>query len=194
MIVEAPVGTIIVYAGDVASPEVRLYLADQGWLVCDGSEVDVATFRQLAAVLGDIYGKPSAPTKLKLPDYRGQFLRGVDDRPSKQARDLDASTRDPADPATGTGNQGAKVGSTQDFAFQGHEHGVSVASGATTSDSGDAFSEVTDGQTTSIVSDSSYGDVKVASETRPTNVAVNFLVKGRTRPVDTWPGWVPGPN
>jgi hypothetical protein len=75
------VGTVIAYAGPIdedheQKPARRQILAAQGWLVCDGSPVQISEFPALAALLGDAYGNQE-DGKFYLPDYQGVFLRGV---------------------------------------------------------------------------------------------------------------------
>jgi hypothetical protein len=50
-----------------------------GWHVCDGSAIDARPEDPIAKVLESDYGT-SGVGKLKLPDYRGYFLRGLDNR------------------------------------------------------------------------------------------------------------------
>jgi microcystin-dependent protein len=61
------IGEIIAFAGS-ESPKIN-------WLVCDGSEVLIATYPDLYIVIGDAYGAASAD-HFKLPDFRGRALAG----------------------------------------------------------------------------------------------------------------------
>lgn len=63
-----PVGTISAYGGSTAPT---------GYLLCNGSEVSKTTYADLYAVIGDAFGTASDNTKFKLPDLRGEFLRGA---------------------------------------------------------------------------------------------------------------------
>lgn len=65
-----PIGSIEMFAGGTA-PEA------QGWLLCDGSEVDRTVYAKLYDVIGDTYGEASDVTKFKLPDFRGRVPVGV---------------------------------------------------------------------------------------------------------------------
>lgn len=61
------IGEIVAYAGTV-SPK-------PNWLVCDGSEVLIASYSDLYIVIGDTYGAAS-PDYFRLPDFRGRSLAG----------------------------------------------------------------------------------------------------------------------
>lgn len=56
-------------------PVVRL---GAGWLACDGALVSRVTYAALFAAIGVVYGVGDGATTFKLPDLRGEFLRGVD--------------------------------------------------------------------------------------------------------------------
>lgn len=60
------VGEVIAFAG-AAAPA--------GWLVCDGSEQPIATYPDLAALLGTIYGTASSGN-FRIPDLRGVSVVG----------------------------------------------------------------------------------------------------------------------
>lgn len=105
----APSGAVVAFAGGTA-PE--------GWLLCDGSAVSRTQYASLFAAIGTAHGSGDGATTFQLPDYRGRFLRGVDDG---QKRDPDALTRTAAAPG---GNAGDAVGSLEDDAFASHTHGV----------------------------------------------------------------------
>jgi len=107
-----PVGSVMAYAGAVDTPERETLLAAQGWLVCDGRTLEVATYPQLFAAIGYLYGGRDA--EFRLPDYRGYFLRGVD---GGRGIDPDAWIRVAAE-----GGQADGVGSTQRSALQDHAH------------------------------------------------------------------------
>lgn len=72
-----PVGTVIYYAAAVTPI---------GWLKCDGSLVSKNSFPQLFDKIGYTYG--GSGNDFRLPDLRGEFLRGWDDSrgvdPSRQ--------------------------------------------------------------------------------------------------------------
>lgn len=61
-------GTIVAFGGDVV-PE--------GWLLCDGTEYNISKYPELAGVLKDLWGMPTAET-FNVPDLIGHFLYGDD--------------------------------------------------------------------------------------------------------------------
>lgn len=63
-----PTGTIIAYSVNTV-PE--------GYLKCEGQEVSRATYKVLFDIIGTTYGDGNGSTTFKLPDLRGEFLRGT---------------------------------------------------------------------------------------------------------------------
>ncbi|MCP4541741.1 MAG: tail fiber protein [Chloroflexi bacterium] len=97
----APPGSVMAYAGSVP-PE--------GWLVCDGSDIDRVQYPALFAAITTTHGNGNGATTFNIPDYRGYFLRGVD---AGTGRDPDALSRTAI--ITGA-NIGDVVGSVQENA------------------------------------------------------------------------------
>lgn len=156
-----PAGTVVAYAGE-AIPA--------GWLLCDGSVVSAVQYPSLCAALAGAWGSSSVGS-CKLPDLRGQFLRGahapmVDpdgDRAvgSQQADDLESH----AHPITQTP----------------HSHGLNGLAGNPPGALGHPrapggqqfyFNNATYDANANITVDAWGGP-----ETRPINAGVNFIVK-----------------
>lgn len=78
-----------------------------GYLLCDGSLVSRTTYATLFATIGTAHGQGDGSTTFNLPDYRGQFLRGV---AGASANDPDKTSRTAM--ASG-GNTGNNVGTVQ---------------------------------------------------------------------------------
>jgi microcystin-dependent protein len=179
-----PVGTVIAYAGPIAT-------IPSGWLLCDGSPLSrTTTYAQLYAAIGTVSGGGDNVTTFNLPDYRGRFLRGVDDPDGPggtvaAGRDADAAGRQAAN---ANGNTGALVGTVQADQLKSHSHGITdpghahglsiyitytgqvpAANASTGTYSG---KQNTDVATTGITIDSTGG-----SETRPANAYVNYIIK-----------------
>lgn len=49
-----------------------------GWLECNGATVSRTTYSDLFSALGTMFGAGDGSTTFKLPDFRGEFLRGWD--------------------------------------------------------------------------------------------------------------------
>ncbi len=185
---DCPVGSVVAYAGPVIGDDsseqgkqdterFRTTLFRQGWLVCDGTRCSREAFWQLYVVIGTRFGGDG--TTFLVPDLRGYFVRGADNGVN---RDPDAGSRTPGDPGKQPGSGGDLVGSTQLDAFQGHEHDyesvgptVAIAEG-----SSPAFAQSVQKTTTDIATAGpKYQDPRIAAETRPMNLALNYLIRFR---------------
>ena len=72
-----PVGTVLPYAGPVATPQDQAGLAARGWMVCDGRELACAEYPMLFAVIGGTQGETGG--RFHLPDLcRGAVRGGAD--------------------------------------------------------------------------------------------------------------------
>lgn len=156
----APPGSVMAFAGTT--------LPD-GWLWCDGKPVSRGTYAALFAAIGTSHGFGDNASTFNVPDYRGRFLRGVD---NGSARDPDRTSRTAM--ATG-GNVGETVGSVQSDAFASHAHtqswqyyqwGDTNSSGVSRNNGNPA--PVFPGATTNPAG---------GNETRPLNAAVHFIIK-----------------
>ena len=95
-----PVGSIAAYAGQVL-PE--------GWLECNGATLSRVTYEELFEIIGTTFNTGGeANTHFRLPDLRGQFLRGWDNN-----RGLDA---------------GRVFGTSQTDLTKSHNHGTTESS------------------------------------------------------------------
>lgn len=110
-----PIGLVSPFGGP-HNPENRLRLAWQGWLFCNGLPLRSNDYPDLFRIIGTAYGAgydPQSGTHIgdfNLPDFRGRFLRGLDDEVSQ--RDPDAHERVAMNPG---GNSGRSVGSVQNY-------------------------------------------------------------------------------
>ncbi|MEA5671193.1 phage tail protein [Pseudomonas sp. MH2] len=177
-----PVGAIVPFP--IATPPA-------GYLELDGSLQSSAGYPDLAAYLGAAYNKVGDPAGyFRLPDYRGEFLRGWD-----HGRGVDG---------------GRGLGSSQEESFKSHEHkdigfidnvgagpGASGVSGATApvttlfgkaygssaSSTAKAYKETSkgsmNGSIAGLISGSTGGD-----ETRPRNLAVMWCIKAWNAPIN----------
>jgi microcystin-dependent protein len=186
-----PPGTVIAFAGTVGGT--GNVPPPPGWLLCDGSAVSRTQYANLFAAIGTNSGAGDGASTFNLPDYRGYFLRGLD---QGTGNDPDAAARTAAPNGGGFGNS---VGSLQAPQVQSHSHGVndpghshpppagnlawlmwnhSTVAGdigvVPTSGGSPAVDGITNiGSATTGVSIQATG----GSETRPLNAAVNYLIK-----------------
>lgn len=178
-----PTGTIQPHAGATAP---------DGFLVCDGTIVNIADYPRLYAVIGTSwgYGNNDGLT-FHLPDLRGRFLRG-----NTQGMDpAEAALRDPdyalRTPPNAGGNSGDGVGSVQGNATKrpntafgtsnpgNHAHTSSYSAPLQTSaNNGGGLNLGRSAETTSAAGAHTHtittgGD----AETRPINANVNYVIK-----------------
>jgi microcystin-dependent protein len=121
-----------------------------GWLYCNGATYPTTTYPALYAAIGRTYTGTSVPsTSFQVPDLRGQFLRGWDNR------------------STGGVDNGRVFGSFQNDEFKSHTHSYidNKASGFGLTTTG--FSAEQAAQT----------GATGGSETRPKNVALLPIIK-----------------
>lgn len=163
-----PVGTILTFAGSLSALEQM-----PTWLPCDGRLVEKEAYPQLYEVIGDLYGTSAESSKFQLPDLRGMFLRGYD-----AGRNIDPQRI---------------LGSYQEDAFERHTHT------GTTTKGGEHSHKAPDVNQAGFQNGSKTGGRKhgyddtswhhghthglsinpagKAEETRPKNIAVNFIIR-----------------
>jgi len=159
-----PTGTVQAFAGSTAPI---------GYLLCNGAAVSRTTYSKLFSVIGTTYGAGNGTTTFNVPDLRGEFIRGLD-----AGRGVDS---------------GRTLGSSQGDLFRAHTHsGTTSVAGAHTHtyqrtvwtgtpgvDDDSSEYSFRDAETspagahTHSLSINSTGGV----ETRPRNVAMNFIIK-----------------
>nr|WP_256489698.1 tail fiber protein [Pleionea sp. CnH1-48] len=141
-------------------------LEAEGWMLCDGRALSPHSYPELFAVLGYLYGRKD--DDFLIPDYRGLFLRGVD---AGSGMDPDAAKR-----MAPTGEGVAEgIGSYQCDALESHTHTYKSVTLSATSNSGNAAGQASSDEQTGIPTD----PAKSSSETRPRNIAVNYIIKYR---------------
>lgn len=130
-----------------------------GWFECDGSAVSRTTYSELFTAIGTVFGVGDGTTTFNIPDVRGNFVRGWDN---------------------GAGvDTGRAFGSLQLDAFQGHEHQYdrAISKDGNTSGSYNQAVELNNQSTEAILTDGVNGTPRVASETRPRNLAFLVCIK-----------------
>lgn len=165
-----PTGAIFPFAG-VSVPT--------GWLYCDGSTVSRTTYANLYSIIGNAFGSGNGTTTFNIPDFRGQFMRGVD---NGAGRDPDASTRTAMNAG---GNTGDNVGSLEGSLFGSHAHSLNDPGHFHTLQLGDSAASVNPAKG-GVASFTGHTDVAVTgitvnaaggNETRPINANVNYIIK-----------------
>lgn len=138
-----PAGTVSAFAG-AAAPA--------GYLECDGAVVSRATYAALFAAIGEEFNTGGeAGDQFRLPDLRGEFVRGWD-----HGRGIDA---------------GRELGSAQADELKAHAHSIPANSDQET---GNGFVEDANG--TGTARSTNTGSTGGA-ETRPRNVALMYVIK-----------------
>ena len=157
------------------------YTAPTGWLLCDGSSLYKNDYPDLYTAIGTTYGGNGNPN-FNLPDLRGIFPRGAGNQT------INSITYN-----------GGDVGDKQNDSFQGYRRkvyctGNTSSSGNNTNNldtcerNGDTtpnFNSIPDGWGGGVLSAGTwgtyltdgYGTPRVGSETRPANLAVNYIIK-----------------
>lgn len=168
---DLPIGMIAAFGMETLS-------TGSNWLECDGSELPIADYQDLYAVIGSYFGLPDSPSNFKLPDLRGEFLRGWD---HGRGRDPNAALR----------TRGDRVGSSQNDVVKKHNHPMGNGGGA------QGYAALLDAQswdtpgmyynyytqdflrTGDTLQPYWYDNVPQGSETRPVNTAVMYCIKWR---------------
>ncbi|MFZ6709619.1 phage tail protein [Undibacterium sp. TC9W] len=82
---DAPVGSVLIYAGETSSPEGEPRnispIEPLGWMVCDGRTLEPSHYPELFAVLGYRYGGQN--DQFRIPDYRPDPSSGTGTGTSK---------------------------------------------------------------------------------------------------------------
>jgi microcystin-dependent protein len=142
----------IIPAGCVMS--FAMNTAPSGWLKCDGSLVSRTTYAVLFTAIGTTFGAGDGSTTFKLPDLRGEFIRGFDD-----ARGVDA---------------GRAFGSSQSDEFKSHKHTWNFFNGSSVQSGNIATNTALQTNTGSIDRDTGLTG---GTETRPRNIALLYAIK-----------------
>lgn len=104
-----PVGAIIPFGGPISA-------IPDGFLPCQGAEVNRNTYAGLFSVIGNNWGEGNGTTTFNLPTTNGNLLRG---RAAGSASDPDRDTRTAV---LAGGAIGDNVGSLQTWRVQSHQH------------------------------------------------------------------------
>ena len=141
-----PPGSIFTFATNTAP---------NGYLICNGSNLQISSYQKLYDAIGFIYNNAPPPGTFNIPDLRGYFVRGFD--------------------STNTIDPGRVFGSTQIDQFASHSHPFQSTNRQTIGDTDNVSGgnlPVTD-YATNTYSTSAVG----GPETRPKNIAMLICIK-----------------
>ncbi|MFD2451723.1 phage tail protein [Ideonella paludis] len=144
------------------APMARLSVPE-GWLVANGQSVLKASFPDLYSAIGDVFKLAGDPaTEFRVPDLRGEFIRGLD-----SGRGIDT---------------GRALGSAQAEQVGPHTHQLQVQ--GSDRDNGDPGPLVVTGPDvvgenngTNALHTNSKALASTNTETRPRNVALLYMIK-----------------
>ena len=183
-----PAGSVFALAGSQAG-------VPTGYLECDGSSVSRSTYSALFAVIGTTYGSASSTT-FNLPNLRGQFIRGVnttgsgtdanrnigssqseDNKSHNHSISVSGTTSNPTPTLTGDVrriSEGYRAQGTASGVFTKELDGTNDITGASSTSPVAGFSiDATHTHTFS----ASGNTGNQGSETRPSNVAMMYIIK-----------------
>lgn len=156
--------------------------APSGWLLCNGQAVSRTTYAALFAVIATTYGTGDGSTTFNIPDLRGEFIRGLD-----AGRGVDAART--LGSAQAEGLKSHTHAATSTVTDPGHTHDIDTRGAITFGASGaliEAFAAVnvnsapasrtTLSRTTGITASTTI-TATGGTETRPRNVALNYIIK-----------------
>lgn len=162
--------------------------APSGWLECDGATVSRTTYATLFTAIGTTFGVGDGSTTFKLPDLRGEFIRGWDDgRGIDSGRAFGSAQTEMIGPhshtATTTGTTSSD-GSHTHFAnvvsnatFGGLAGVASASFQGTVSSVTNDLPMTTTGSHTHTLTISTTVNNNSGTENRPRNIALLFCIK-----------------
>jgi microcystin-dependent protein len=164
-----PAGSIIAYGGPAkATGDGGAPALPPGWLLCDGAAVSRTTYANLFAAVGINFGGGDGIGTFNLPDLRGRFARGLDHGagidPDNATRTIGSLQDDAMQPITGT------ISGIQALAAHG-------ATGVMTAADTGLTANFPGGTPSFNVTFDSAKQVRTSTETRPKNLAVNYIIK-----------------
>ena len=175
-----PAGSVTAWAGYVNERTlggVQITGIPEGWLKCQGQAEAIADYPELFSVIGHTYsqqGDDLSGTTFRVPDYRGQFLRGLAGGTAQDPGFAERIKR----PWAGD----SWVGSTQPDEFKEHNHNPTaqhvtlMRQNAPNTHSGIGG---TNPYTDRVAGYDHSGHIQARGgvETRPKNTAVHYIIK-----------------
>lgn len=153
-----PVGAVMSFAGSTCP---------SGWLSAAGSEVNRATYPDLFTYIGTTYGAGNGSTTFRLPELRGEFVRGLDNgRGADAGRALGTAQGDAIRNITAT------ISNILAYPAPSASGSIAISAPASAFESGGGGNAFT----TSIDFNATR-QVPTANENRPRNVALLYCIK-----------------
>jgi microcystin-dependent protein len=149
----APPGAVVPFAGPTIP---------SGWLPCNGQAISRKDYGALYSAIGQTYGKGDGISTFNVPDYRGLFLRGVDDTGN---RDRERAKRK------------AGLGSVQADEVGPHVHPELGLQVRESTGSGAYYAVGAASNWGGFPKPQTNSHVNQGKETRPINIAVNWIIK-----------------
>jgi len=147
--------------------------APSGWLLCNGQAVSRTTYSGLFAIVSTTYGTGDGSTTFNVPDLRGEFIRGLDGgRGIDTGRTLGSAQADDFESHTHT--------ATSTVTDPGHIHTQTNAGVTARGAGGGSAADVGAGNTGSATTGVTVATINTntgGTETRPRNIALNFIIK-----------------
>ena len=158
-----------------------------GYLECNGQSVSRTTFAALFAIIGTQYGASNSST-FKVPDLRGEFIRGFDNGRGVDSGRSVASSQSHQHPQH---NHNVSASSNSSVSDPGHKHNILFGIGSfggssgaqVPRDSGTITNRMSNSNTgisvstSTSISQSNRGGTSNSSETRPRNIAMMYVIK-----------------
>jgi microcystin-dependent protein len=181
-----PIGTVLPWTAQAGTT------LPVGWLLCDGSPYTQAAYQALYAAIGQGHGNGTKQkdgvtnsglvgTAFNVPDYRGGFLRGIDNM-GTGAASRDFGPRG----AQNVGGSASGVGSYETDSIQGHWHVIygNVQAARYQTHAGNYVIVNTSGASIlsnctgrAALTDPSYGTFRKGKESRPVNTAILYIIR-----------------
>ena len=181
---QVPVGTIFAYGGPINQNA----LEKEGWMLCDGRELNREKYNQLFKRIGELWGKGDSVVTFNIPDLRGYFLRGVD---SGTGVDPDAANRTNKD----KNDAGDQVGTLQGMATAAPRKKPFTANASGIHAHGDPTWNGKPGPYELATEYRGPGGADYGKESAPTtnaNAHTHLIIGGdkETRPVNAYVHWI----
>ena len=150
-----------------------------GYLECNGQSVSRTTFAALFAIIGTQYGASNSST-FKVPDLRGEFIRGFDN-----GRGVDSGRSVASSQSDQNKQHNHSASSSSSVSDPGHKHNILFGIGSfggssgaqVPRDSGTITNRMSNANTGISVSTSTSIGNDGGNETRPRNIAMMYVIK-----------------